>query len=50
MGFLIFGKAHTGRLYGYLHSADIGQVAYYMRVRMQMRACTKEGDCLLEGR
>jgi len=28
MGFLIFGKAHTGRLYGYLHSADIGQVVY----------------------
>jgi hypothetical protein len=29
MGFFIFGKAHTGSLYGFLPSADIGQVVYY---------------------
>jgi len=26
MGFLIFGKAHTDLLYGFLPSDDIGQV------------------------
>jgi hypothetical protein len=29
MGFFIFGKAHTGSLYGFLPSADIGQVVCY---------------------
>jgi len=29
MGYFIFGKAHTGSLYGLLPSADIGQVVYY---------------------
>jgi hypothetical protein len=29
MGFFIFGKAHTGSLYGFLPSADIGQVVYW---------------------
>jgi hypothetical protein len=29
MGFFIFGKAHTGSLYGLLPSADIGQVGYF---------------------
>jgi hypothetical protein len=28
MGFFTFGKAHTGSLYGFLPSADIGQVVY----------------------
>jgi len=28
MGFSIFGKAHTVLLYGFLPSADIGQVVY----------------------
>ena len=28
MGFFIFGKAHTGSLYVFLPSADIGQVVY----------------------
>jgi len=28
MGFFIFGKAHTGSLYGFLPSADIEQVVY----------------------
>jgi hypothetical protein len=28
MGFFIFGKAHTGPLYEFLPSADIGQVVY----------------------
>jgi hypothetical protein len=29
MGFSIFGKAHTVLMYGFLPSADIGQVVYY---------------------
>jgi hypothetical protein len=32
MGFFLFGKAHTGPLYGFLLSADIGQVIYYNMV------------------
>ena len=28
MGFFMFGKAHTGPLYGFLPLADIGQVIY----------------------
>jgi len=27
-GFFTFGEAHTGSLYGFLPSADIGQVVY----------------------
>ena len=30
MGFFDFGKAHTGPLYGFLPSADIGRVVYYL--------------------
>jgi hypothetical protein len=32
MGFFIFGKAHTGPLYGFLPSADTGQVVYELLV------------------
>jgi hypothetical protein len=28
MGFSVFGKGHTSPLYGFLPSADIGQVVY----------------------
>jgi|AntAceMinimDraft_1070359.scaffolds.fasta_scaffold02326_14 hypothetical protein len=28
MGFFNFGKAHAGPLYGFLPSADIGQMVY----------------------
>jgi hypothetical protein len=40
MGFFVFGKDHTGSLYGFLPSANIGQVVYwkvryaYGRVRL----------------
>jgi hypothetical protein len=30
MGFFVFGKAHTGSLYGFLPSANIGQEAYWL--------------------
>jgi len=30
MGFFIFGKAHTGPLYGFLPLADIEQMVYYI--------------------
>jgi len=37
MGFFIFGKAHTVLMYGFLHSADIGQVVCY-KVTSSMHA------------
>jgi len=33
MGFFIFGKAHKGPLYGFLHSSDIGQAVYYQSLK-----------------